>query len=52
MNEMKAITTLVGRGSRITERVRRGYGAPGPWMFWNERRAEPRSAACHQISPM
>ena len=50
MNEMKAMTTLVGRGSRITERVRRVNRVLHPRMFWAGRRAEPRSVARHSNS--
>lgn len=50
MNEMKAMTTLVGRGSRITERVRRVNRVLRPRMFWAGRRAEPRSVARHSNS--
>jgi hypothetical protein len=41
-------TNMVGRGSRITERVSRVYGVSGPGMYWAEKRAEPWIAVCYK----
>jgi hypothetical protein len=52
-NTGKAMGTvaLVERCSRTTERIPRGYSESGLSLFWDERPAEPLSAACRQISP-
>ena len=48
-NGMNTITTkMVGRGSRMTERVSRVCGVSGLRMYWAEERAEPWIAACYK----
>lgn len=48
-NGMNAITTnMVGRGSRMNERVSRVCGVSGPRMYWAKERAEPWIAACYK----